>query len=55
MALKVAEKALDGLPIPGLKGAIGALVMVIKKLDVCIMLLYSLERQNTEIVDSSIR
>ena len=32
--LKIAEKALDGLPIPGVKGAIGALLEVITGLEV---------------------
>ena len=34
-ALEVAEKALDGVPIPGVKGSIGGIVSILKSIDVC--------------------
>ena len=36
------EKALDGLPIPGAKGAIGGLLEVIKGVEVSLFIVFSL-------------
>ena len=37
-ALEVTEKLLDGFPIPGAKGTIGAVLDIIKEAEVCIMM-----------------
>lgn len=34
-SLAVAEKALDGVPLPGAKAAVGALLEIIRGLEVC--------------------
>ena len=34
LALELAENVLDGLPIPGVKGSIGAVIKIIKRIDV---------------------
>ena len=34
-ALELTEKALDGFPIPGAKGAIGAVIEIIREVEVC--------------------
>ena len=34
-ALELTEKALDGFPIPGAKGAIGAVIEIIREVQVC--------------------
>lgn len=34
MALELAEKVLDGLPVPGAKGTIAAVLLIIQKIDV---------------------
>ena len=37
-ALEVTEKLLDGFPIPGAKGTIGAVLDIIEEAEVCVMM-----------------
>jgi hypothetical protein len=36
LALTLAQTALDGLPIPGAKGAIGSVLLIMQTIDVCV-------------------